>query len=149
MSEQETSQKDQLAILHPDRQLVIGDPPREVTVREFRFIEGMRVHVIAKPIVEDLLRMFGTHELGVHQITDLFVRHEPEFMSMLCASTGLDDKFIRSLNDVDGELLLLTFWQVNLLFFLRRLLARQKELQQAKGVQAGATPPSSARYTPA
>lgn len=141
-----------LKVLHPDATLTIGKPRRDITVREFRFIEGLRMQVLAKPIVEDMVEMFGStdiEKIGLDQLGELFAKHQDALVAMMCVSADVDEAFIEALDDADGQALFLTFWQVNLLFFVRRLLAKRKERSRAGKTVKPPTANDGAASTPA
>lgn len=153
MSEQDKDQAaSDLEVLNPDRSLVIGKPPREITVREFRFLEGLKVHVLAKPIVDDMLKLFGTtdiEQIDLDRLGEVFANHDDELVSMMCIAADVDAEFIASLSDADGQQLFLTFWQVNMLFFVRRLLAKRNEQRRASGPSRTPKANAGAASTPA
>lgn len=121
-----SKQEDDLDILHPDRQLLIDG--HMVTVNELTFTQGLRSHKVIAPIVQDLqevlLHVDNPEDASLDDLQGLFAEHSDAFLHLITLSTGLEPRFIDLLGDTDGQRLLLTFWQVNALFFVRRLLER-------------------------
>lgn len=119
------SQASDLSVLHPDRTLQIGTPPRDVTVEEFRFLDGIVAQRIARPIIDHMASLFGDTDpdkVSLEDLQELFAEHQDAFVELMSMSAKVDAGFIASLSDTDGQMLLNTFWQVNALFFVRRLL---------------------------
>jgi hypothetical protein len=121
---------DELDILLPDVELTMaGDP---VIVREYRFVQGMQAQALAKPLLDDLAAVFlpddapdgddaAQAEGILNALGEIFGRHPHLMVKLLAMSTGKPADWIESLNDEDGQTLLLTWWGVNKDFFARRL----------------------------
>ena len=124
---------DDLSTIHPDRSISIGG--RDVTVREYGFIEGLGVRGFMKPFTEDLDRMFVTKETLVDEILDVLGDHAKLVERAMAQSiaepgteaTAEDMAWVRSLNDADGDVLIHTWWGVNGLFFVRSVVRRAAE----------------------
>lgn len=131
-------------VLFPDVDLSIGG--KTVTVREFRFFEGMKLAREAAALLRDMASLLSDSVAAADlaDIGDLFANHEQILSMLLQTSTGQDAEFIAGLNDSDGQKLLITFWTVNKAFFINRLLlnkfaAARKEKQQAETATAPTT----------
>lgn len=138
--------RDDLDILHPDRVIRIGGA--EVTVREYGFLQGLRIQASAMPIVESLAQAAAKPDLQERMVQDLLAGHADELVVLLAESTGLSREAIAALDDADGQLLMLTWWAVNAGFFVRRVAMRTlARAAAAPSVGATSTPPSSSTGT--
>lgn len=137
---------DDLNVLAPDMQLVIGD--RTLTVREYRFMEGLRVRAKARPLIDDLeafVKDGAAVDAGVEDYVELLAKHSALVRELIADSVqGIDADWIEALDDADGQVLLLTWWGVCGRFFVRVVAARLRDrlLAQARRV-ASAGPTSS------
>lgn len=119
---------DDLAIQFPDRQAVIAGVT--LTMREYRWVEGMRLQLLTAPIVERLADLAEQGRLGdaaAHE--SLFADHADALPLLIGTACDQPLEWVESLSDRDGRNLRLLWWTVNLPFFSTRvsdrLLARQ------------------------
>lgn len=135
------SPAEDLATLAPEQALAIGG--ETVTVRPFGFIEGLRLHALAAPIVNGLAAMAEAGgeagqapdaEADFDRLAALFGEHEAALVSLMALSTGKPEAWIRALDDADGQALLMLFWVIQKDFFMRRLLSRAmvRRVQRAR-----------------
>lgn len=120
-----------LEVLLPE--ITLNLQGREVTVREYSFVQGMRVDALAKSIYDGLERLFlsgdplrdsDKAELILDELQSVWGA-DPELMTRLLAmSTGEPEAWIDSLPDLAGQTLLMSWWTVNRHFFVRRLAKR-------------------------
>lgn len=134
-----------LAILHPEREITVGG--RKLTVREYGFVEGLRLAAIAAPIVQDLAAISGGDGtlLGYAALQTVFANHADAVVDMIAQACDQPRDWIAEhLSDGDGQALLMTWWAVNGPFFVRRVV-QALQMRAALGAFAGAksTPPSS------
>jgi hypothetical protein len=120
-----------LEILLPDITLQLQGKP--VTVREYSFVQGLRVDAMAKPFFDDLSRIFLEGDpLKDSDRAELILDELQALMTQLLAlSTGESAEWVEGLGDLDGQTLLMTWWTVNRDFFVRRL-AKQQAARRAK-----------------
>lgn len=126
----DTAQPDatqQMDTLTPERSLRISG--QVVTVRPFGFMEGLRLHAITAPIVNDMAALAeagagAEAETDLDDLGALFAAHEDALVSLMALSAGQSEAWVRGLDDADGQALLMLFWVVNRDFFTRRLLSR-------------------------
>lgn len=142
---------DELEVLHPERQISIAG--RDITVREYGFVEGLTVRALAKPLTDALYaqaRAGGSAPLYT-EIDDVLAQHPEMTVALLAKAADVEPEWIHRLNDEDGADLLLTWWLVNSGFFIRPLLRRLATEQLAAGRSDGgaSTPTSSATGTDA
>jgi hypothetical protein len=124
---------DDLSTIHPDASITVGG--RDVLVREYGFVEGMRVRAFMKPFTADLDRLFGTADVLVDEIMEVVGEHidiVKKAIAQSIAAPGKDASpediaWLGSLDDQDGDRLLITWWGVNGLFFVRSIVRRAAE----------------------
>ncbi|CAM5528660.1 DUF6631 family protein [Rhodanobacter lindaniclasticus] len=132
-----------LDVLHPDRVITIAG--HEVTVREYSFVEGLRIRAGAKNFLADLHKQIQTGDMLTEDILDVLAVHSDLVLSLLAKSTGMEPEWLKDLNDVDGDLLLLTWWGVCGPFFVRPIARRLGQELLIKVAASGgrtSTPPS-------
>lgn len=128
---------DDLSVLHPDVTLTIAE--REVTVREYRFEEGLRIRALMRPFTADLDRMFSEGgEVLTEDVADLMGQHVDLVRQAIARSAGVEPEWVAALNDVDGDLLANVWWGVCGPFFVRQVVRRAAERARRMAF-AGAT----------
>lgn len=146
---------DDLEILHPERVVVIGG--RTVTVREYGFVEGLRLRPLMQGLLDGLHQLTADgQELTLEGVLGLVSAELEPVLELVTIAAGVERGWLDELNDADGQLLLLAWWGANGPFFVRQLqtrlltelLARQHRARLVAG-SAGvtSTPPSSATAT--
>lgn len=137
--------QDELSVLHPERTFTLDG--REITVREYGHIEGLRLLAWAKPFTEDLYATIahGSQPPSVAAMAELLATHADLVRDMVAQAADVEPSWVEGLSDVEGDLLVMAWWQVNAGFFIRRLLARAaaEKLEQRQRTGAASTPPSS------
>jgi len=141
---------DELDILHPERSARLGG--RQITVREYGFVEGLRLRPLMQPFTDDLYRrMRDGQPLQYEQALDVMAAHIDVVLQLVAIAADVDLDFVQRLSDGDGELLLMLWWGANHPFFLRRVQARlqieQLEAAAAGSAGAASTPSSSPTAT--
>lgn len=131
------SGENDLAVIHPDRTLTIAG--QEVTVREYRFMEGMAVRQQAVDLVEDLRREIQSGEFLLEDVMEVLGKHLDLVLDLVVRSAGVEREWIEGLNHHDGELLMLVWWSVCGPFFMRPIVRRIGQERQAKAARAGQT----------
>ncbi len=126
--------EEDLAILHPDRQIVVAGTA--ITVREFRFAESLRIRHLTAPIIQSLYEAFKLREnLNYDQVVDVLAQHAPLVTELIAVAADRDPAWVRALHPADGDELMLLWWVVNKDFFVkaasRRLGVNVKESQSA------------------
>lgn len=144
---QVTTAADDLAIMHPDVTLTIAG--REVTVREYRFIDGMRARGKGKPIIDELQAMMASGELVNAVVEDylgILARH-PDLTRelMLDAIDGADPDWLDALSEDDGFALQVQWWGVCGRFFARIIMRYAAERMMEQVRRAGPTSSASSR----
>jgi len=135
-----------LSVMHPDVEMEIAG--RRVTVREPRFLQGLRIRSKAHALVRDLAASIKGGEGLTDDVLDVLARHDALVRELIVEVTdGADIDWVEALSDIDGETLLLAWWSVCGPFFVRQIARRladearvQALIEQASG---GPTSPSS------
>ncbi len=137
------SAADDLAVLHPDRTLVIAG--RTVTIREYGFFEGLDIADRAHAFIADLIAASDSGTLRYAQVRRLFGRHRAVIPAIAAQAGDVEVAWLDSLSADDLELYLATWFATNAAFFVREVLAEVREAQLldahplASGASAGAT----------
>lgn len=125
---------DELDILAGQQQGQIDG--KTIIVREYGFFEGARVLPAAAPLLADLQPLFeGRESPSLLQVTDVLLSHPDVLRHLLAcaiapppgdgtnaAEVQAQEAWLETLNETDGEQMLLLWWQANGNFLLRRLL---------------------------
>jgi len=139
---------DELDVLFPDVDLTVRDPDTgaavELTVREFRFLEGLRAQATARPFTEALAEVIGTADesaLDAPAIAGVLAEHGETWLALTAAACDRDPEWLARLRDVDGDAVSEAMWSANGGFFMRRVVAAVAAAR--KGVKRGSRSPSS------
>ena len=111
-----------------DAEVLFSDEPVEVagetvTVREFRYLEGLRAAAVARPILAALRELMDEFDtMAPESIDALIGEHHDAWVQLLAMSTDKDPEWVKGLPDREGLELSMVFWRVNGPFFTRRLI---------------------------
>ena len=135
---------DDLQVLHPERSPIIAG--RQVTVREYGFIEGLGLRPLAQPFLDDLHAQIGAG--GVPELEQILVilgKHHLAIQELVATAADVEPQWVAELDQDSGYRLLMTWWTVNGPFYMRSVLTRVVAEKAAAAVRAGrtSTPPSS------
>lgn len=139
---------EELDILHPQREALIAG--RKVTVREYGFVEGTRLRLVAKPFMDSLYDLIGGKAVPTYDaVKDVMALHIDLVVELMARAADVDVAWISELNDPDGDLLALMWWGANGSFFMRAALQRLKAENEVRNLLAGgaSTQPSSPTAT--
>jgi hypothetical protein len=147
-----------LEILHPERTIHISGRKlevrpipiagRDIEVREYGFLAGLKIQSAVAPIVEALAELAAEKRLELDGVLEIVGEHPEELTALLAAATDLKPAEIEVLPDDEGQLLLLTWWAVNSGFFVRRVAMRATaRIARARPAGPTSTPPSSPTTT--
>jgi hypothetical protein len=133
------SATDELAILHPDRTLVIGG--RTIVLREYGFFEGLDVADRAAGFIADLVDASDDGALRYAHVRRLFGRHRAVIPAIAAQAGDIEVVWLEALPADDLELYLATWFAVNAAFFVREVLVELREagLREAQRLAAGAS----------
>lgn len=140
-----------LNVLLPDVPLELAG--RKLTVREYRFIDGLRVRLKAKPLIDDLETLAkdgAAADAGIEDYIDLMAKHDVLVRELMAESIdGADADFIDGLSADDGYALLITWWGVAGRFFVRVVAGRLRDrLLVELRRNAGSAGPTSSASSP-
>ena len=134
-----------LQVLHPEGALQIAG--RDLVVREYGFIEGLQLRPRVQPLLDDLYKLITGGGLELEQIIVVLGQHVDLVVELEAISADVDVEWMRTLNQQDGQDLLMAWWSVNGPFYLRALVNRAHAERGAAEARRRAgqtsTPPSS------
>lgn len=150
-----------LGILHPERSIAIGD--RVLQVREYGYIEGLKLQSAAKPFLDDLYQAFlrSDEPPSADEIADIMATHIVTVQWMIAQAITPDHQddpqkfvadvagnatWINGLDEGAGDLLTAVWWEVNKRFFTRRL--QRRALAAGTAARRESLSASSASTTP-
>ncbi|MGH1447879.1 MAG: DUF6631 family protein [Pseudomonadaceae bacterium] len=142
---------DDLQVLHPELPVKnVGG--RDLVVREYGFIEGLRMRPIIEPMLKDMEALISLDGQPTNdQVLDLMGNHIEEFQELLAVASDTDVAFVAGLNQNDGTRLADAWWLVNGPFYWRTAISRvavaRVQAKAAKTAGATSTPPSSGTAT--
>lgn len=142
---------DDLAVLHPDREITIAGRP--LVVREYGFVEGLRLRAVSEPFLAALYAAAKDDGQipGFVGIEAVLADHAECVVQLVAASARVESEWIMGLSDEDGYRLMQEWWLATGPFFIRRLVQRLA-IDQAKAARPGgpaSMTPSSAPDTAA
>lgn len=134
-----------LEILHPERTFTVAG--EEITVREYGFVEGLRLRSQAAPLLDSLCQIMTGDGLSLEQVLDILAEHHQVTLALLAQAIDRDVAWLErdSVSQEDGHALLMTWWSVNGPFLLRSVQRRRMAEMVAERVKrnpdafAGAT----------
>lgn len=134
---------DDLQVLHTERSATIAG--RVVVVREYGFIEGLGLRPLVQPFLDDLhaqIASGGVPEL--EQILVILGTHHETIQALVAKAADVEPEWVASLNQDDGYVLLILWWEVNGPFYFRSVLRRVLAEKATAALRAGrtSTPPS-------
>ena len=123
---------DELGVLFPDREVTVRDPDTgddvSLTVREFRFREGLEATAVARPLIAALANLVPDHAEGegpdALTIEAALAVHAALWLELVARACGRDVAWLARLSDADGRALSEAMWAANGGFFLRRVAAQ-------------------------
>lgn len=112
-----------LEILYPEAEITVAG--RKITLREYTFVQGLKLRAKIQPFLNGLSKLTATPELTLESILDLLAEHQESVLELMSVSTSVETSWIERLNvDEDGQLLAFTWWRVCGPFFIRQLQDR-------------------------
>ena len=154
---------EELSVLFPDRDVTVHDPdtrePVSLTVREFRFREGLEVTALARPLLAALAALVPAGEDGTGAgrapdalaVEGVLAAHAALWLELAARACDRDAGWLARLGDADGRALSEAMWAANGAFFLRRVVAQVATRATAREASPWRSPvcstPSSAPGT--
>lgn len=138
-----------LDVLHPNREATIAG--RKVVLREYGFIEGLRLRPLIRPFTDDLYALYRNGPPpGYEEILDIIGRHADTVIELAAVAADVEVGWARKLSSADGDLLLLLWWGANSHFFIQNLLRRlgiEQEVERLKHLAGATSTPLSSPTT--
>jgi len=133
---------DDLEILYPDQQVKIKG--ETLTVREFRYREGLEMAALARPFLAGLRALIESAPGAVvpEALDALIGEHREVWLMLVAKSCDRELEWVAELPDQYAMALQMAFWGANSGFFTRRLLFGAAV---AAGLARSASPRSSPR----
>ncbi|EKZ1927414.1 hypothetical protein U8Z98_003812 [Stenotrophomonas maltophilia] len=144
---------DELDILAAQQQGQVDG--KTIIVREYGFFEGARILPLAAPLLADLQPLFeGSEPASMLEVTDVLLSHPDLIRHLLAcaiapapgecqdaaAEVRAQEGWLETLNETDGEQMLLLWWQANGNFLLRRLLRNAVGKRVSQSAMDGSSP---------
>ncbi len=124
----EPSAAEDFEVLFPDVDVSVGDPDTGekvvITVREFRFLEGLQAEAGARGLIAHLADSVRGDEVDVGHVMAALVDHADAWIDLLARATGRDPGWIGRLAEPDGVALSAAMWTANKGFFVLRIVDR-------------------------
>ncbi|WP_374439138.1 DUF6631 family protein [Pseudomonas panipatensis] len=136
---------DDLQVLHPNRSLEIEG--KQITVREYGFVEGMGLRPVMQPLIDDLYTITkagGVPEIEV--VLGVLGKHQDLLVHLMSVAADVDESWIRSLPYRPGKHLLYVWWAVNGPFFVGEAtdrLLQERYVAQVKALAGRTSTPAS------
>ena len=119
-------------MLFPDREVTVRDPDSgaavTLTVREFRFREGLEATALARPLIAALAALVPDHAEDegpdALAIESALAAHAALWLELAARASSRDAAWLARLSDADGRALSEAMWAANGGFFLRRVAAQ-------------------------
>ena len=146
----------ELGVLFPDAEVEVRDPDGggavALTVREFRFREGLEAQVAARPLVEALAAAAeGAGEDGpdAGAIEAAMAAHAGLWLDLIARACGREAAWLARLGDSSALALSNAMWSANGSFFVRRVAAAAAAARRRPSRSRGSSTRSSAPATDA
>lgn len=132
-----TAAPDPLAILHPEREVFLAG--KVVTVREYGFVEGLKMRATAQPFLDALYAFAAQdgHAPTFQEMELLVAEHSDCVLRLVARAADVSPEWIESLTDEDGYRLMQEWWLANAGFFTRRVVQRLATERAVARLRAG------------
>lgn len=125
----------ELEILVPERDIEIAGTA--ITVREYSFIEGLKLRSKMQPLIDALYKSITATAMPELEDIIIILSEQNELIVELVAqSAGVEIDWIEELGQEDGYRLMLTWWAVNGPFFVSTAVQRVHAALAVKARQA-------------
>ena len=121
----------EMDVLFPDVDVVVRDPDTgervTLTVRELRFLEGLRLTAEVRPFIEAIADSIGESghssasgegDIDDAAIAQALTEHAEAWLACCAQASDRDAAWLARLSDWDGDAVSGAMWQANRLFFL-------------------------------
>lgn len=126
-----------LDVLHPERAINIAG--RQIVVREYGFVEGLRLRPLTQPILDALYQTITARDTPpeLESIIGVLADCSTELVSLMAIAADVDECWVAGLGQDDGYLLMMVWWNVNGPFFIRRVVNREVARRAVERPPAG------------
>lgn len=130
---------DDLQVLHPESKAVIAG--RSITMREYGFIEGLKVRALAKPIIDSILAAVRENRIpDVDEIQYILTEHAESVGRLIAQAADIEPEWVLELEDqYAGDQLMAMWWGCNGPFFLRKAIDQRRQEILVKSMRVGQT----------
>ena len=144
-----------LDVLFPDVTVRVRDPETgdmvDIVVREFRFLEGLKAQVHARPLITAFSDAVDRDELiTADSISQALSDHANIWIDLIAHACDRDPDWIASLSDADGDQIADAMWSANGSFLTRRVateMATRRNSQESVSESEKSSPSSSGQDT--
>ena len=137
--EKATPGADDLQVLHPERTAVIAG--RSITMREYGFIEGLKVRALARPLIETLHATVASGRLpDINDVQFMLAEHADNVALLMAQAASVEPEWVRQLDQYQGDQLLAMWWGCNGHFFIRKAIDQVRQNLLVSAMRAGLTP---------
>ena len=121
---------DELGVLFPDCEVTVRDPdtgePVTLTVREFRFREGLEATALARPLIAGLAALVPEGDdvpaPAALAIEGVMAEHPDLWLELSARACGREAAWLARLGDAGASAVSGAMWRANSAFFMRRLV---------------------------
>lgn len=141
--------EEELRVLFPDVDVTVRDPdtgkPLTLTVREFRFREGLEAQAEGRPLLEALADVYDDEDAApdAAAIDAVLGAHSDLWLALIARAIGRDQDWLGRLGDDDGSALGDAMWSANSGFFRKRVVAAIMQRRATREANGSRSAPSS------
>lgn len=129
---------DDLTILHPNQTRKIAGI--NITVREYGWVEGLRLRELAHPILLDIEKhMVDGTVPDFDQLRVILGNHCKATLQLIAQAANVDVEFLETLSQRDGELIEAMWWGCNGPFFMHSVIKKISEKRMVEVLHGGRT----------
>ena len=131
--------EDDLNVLHPEQSFKLAG--RDIVVREYGFIEGLRLRPLTQPIIDALYELIPNQGTApeLEDILGVLAVHDEALVELMSVAADVEVEWIEQLNQDDGYTLMMAFWSANGPFFIRRVFNRRVAQIAVENLRDGLT----------
>ncbi|GAB3335317.1 DUF6631 family protein [Marilutibacter aestuarii] len=116
---------------------------REVTFREYGFLEGLGIAERASDLIADMVTLCADGTMRYARVRRLFGKHRAVVVPIAADSAGVEADWIERLEPADSELFFSTWFTVNSGFFVREVAVDMRDAALAAAHRASTGSSSS------
>ncbi len=149
----------ELEVLFPDRAVPVRDPetgaPLTLTVREFRFREGLEATALARPLIAALAALVPSRDGDADAdaeggpdalaVEAALAAHAALWLELVARACDREAAWLARLDDADGRALSEAMWAANGGFFCAVSWRRWRRGKRTRGARKGARHPRPGR----